>query len=326
MAAHRARAPGRATYRATFVALAAALALPANAGLLREGQAVRVIPLSIRDGDKPMVEASIGGRQGVLMFDNGTPDLLFLNRAALALPEGRYLASGLAASGQAVHVQAHPAPRISIAGQPLDLSGDVRSGDFGFTAPGLGTDFLGFIGTPMVADDAFLLDYRHRRLVVVPAGGDGGLAGGSPGAAGGVGGVAFMLLPGEQPTIAASVGTLPFVTDFDTGDSGTLYANAATRDRLRGQGLLEPDGDRWRLGGLAIDGVGFAPTLVRLVIAGSPQDVRKTGHIDQLRLGARFLSANPCLWNFPARTLTFLKPDAAFLDALATAAIDPPHS
>ena len=37
-----ARAPGGATYRAIFVALAAALALPANAGLLREGQAVRV--------------------------------------------------------------------------------------------------------------------------------------------------------------------------------------------------------------------------------------------------------------------------------------------
>ena len=321
-----ARAPGGATYRAIFVALAAALALPANAGLLREGQAVRVIPLSIRDGDKPMVEASIGGRQGVLMIDNGTPDLLFLNRAALALPEGRYLASGFAASGQAVHVQAHPAPRISIAGQPLDLSGDVRSGDFGFTAPGLGTDFLGFIGTPMVADDAFLLDYRHRRLLVLQAGEDGALAVASPGAPDVVVSVPFMLLPGEQPTIAASVGTLPFVTDFDTGDSGTLYASAATRDRLRGQGLLEPDGDRWRLGGLAIDGVGFAPTLVRLVIAGSPQDVRKTGHIDQLRLGARFLSANPCLWNFPARTLTFLKPDAAFLDALATAGIDPPRS
>ncbi|HOU64737.1 MAG TPA: hypothetical protein PK861_01720, partial [Thermomonas sp.] len=253
----------------------------ANPGLLREGQAARAIPLTIRDGDKPMVDASIGGRTGVLMFDNGTPDLLFLNRAALTLPAGRLLGSGFAASGQVIQVQAHAAPPIAIAGEPLALSGDVRSGDFGFTAPGLGEDFLGFIGTPMVADAAFVLDYRRRLLLVLQADKQGALAVTGPPAGDVVVSVPFMLLPGEQPTLAAAVGTLPILTDFDTGDSGTLYASTATRDILLAQRLLEADGDRWRLGGLAIGGTGFAPTLVRLVITGSPQDVRATGRIDQ---------------------------------------------
>ena len=312
--------------RAAHIALSLSLlwalapAWGANPGLLREGQAARAIPLTIRDGDKPMVDASIGGRTGVLMFDNGTPDLLFLNRAALTLPAGRLLGSGFAASGQVIQVQAHAAPPIAIAGEPLALSGDVRSGDFGFTAPGLGEDFLGFIGTPMVADAAFVLDYRRRLLLVLQADKQGALAVTGPPAGDVVVSVPFMLLPGEQPTLAAAVGTLPILTDFDTGDSGTLYASTATRDILLAQRLREADGDRWRLGGLAIGGTGFAPTLVRLVITGSPQDVRATGRIDQLRLGARFLAANPCLWNFPARTLTFLKPDAGFLATVAQAA------
>ena len=157
--------------RAAHIALSLSLlwalapAWGANPGLLREGQAARAIPLTIRDGDKPMVDASIGGRTGVLMFDNGTPDLLFLNRAALTLPAGRLLGSGFAASGQVIQVQAHAAPPIAIAGEPLALSGDVRSGDFGFTAPGLGEDFLGFIGTPMVADDAFAVDHKGHSVV-----------------------------------------------------------------------------------------------------------------------------------------------------------------
>ena len=303
-----------------FLAAALAIffvAMPACAGLLAEGQTIRVIPFGLRDADKPMIEATIAGKQGMLMFDNGTPDMLFLNRGALDLPGGRFVARGFAASGQPIEVQAHTAPRIDIHGQPLTMPGPVRSGDFAFTAPALGNDFLGFIGTKMVEGDAFVLDYARRILVVLKAGKDGSLPVASPKASDVAATVRFLIWPGEQPTIAASLGSLPIVTDFDTGDSGTLYVTAASQEMLRKQKILVPRGGRWRLHGLTVGGVVFNPTTVRVVEAGGSRDFRTAGPADQLRLGASFLAANPCLWNFPARTLTFLKPDAAFLSNLA---------
>jgi len=299
------------------VALAFVIALPAYAELLGEDQTIRSIPFSLRAADKPMIEATVDGKKGVMMFDNGTPEMLFLNRAALALPKGQVVGRGFAASGQPVEVQVHPAPRIEISGQPLTMPDRVHSGDFGFTAPGLGHDFLGFIGTKMIENDAFLLDYARRKWVVLKVGKDGSLPVASPRASDVMVSVRFMIWPGEQPTLAASLGALPIITDFDTGDSGTLYATAATREKLRKQHLLKPDGENWRLHGLNIGGVVFKPTTVHVVEAGGAQDVRKSGQADQLRLGARFLADNPCLWNFPAKTLTFLKPDAAFLIDLA---------
>jgi len=299
------------------VALAFIITLPANAGLLGKDQTIRSIPFSLRDADKPMIEVSVAGKPGVMMFDNGTPDMLFLNRAALDLPKGQVVGRGFAASGQPIEVQVHPAPRIEVSGQPLIVPDPIRSGDFGFSAPGLGNDFLGFIGTKMIEKDAFLLDYARRKLVVLKADKDGSLPVASPHTSDVTVSVRFMIWPGEQPTLAASLGALPIITDFDTGDGGTLYVTAATREKLVNQHLLVPDGEKWHLHGLNIGGVVFKPTTVRVVEAGGTQDFRKTGQADQLRLGASFLSANPCLWNFPAKTLTFLKPDAVFLNDLA---------
>ncbi len=300
--------------RSSFaVALVLATALPANAGLICEGQVIRSILFSLRDADKPMIEATVAGKKGVLMLDNGTPDFLFLNRATLSLPKGKFTGRGFAASGQPIEVQVHQTPPIQIAGQSLVMRDQVRSGDFGFTAPAFGDDFLGFIGTKMVENNAFLLDYARSNLVIFRVNKEGTLPIAPPQASDVVAAVHFLIWPDEQPTIAASLGTLPIVTDFDTGDSGTLYATPVLRKRLSEQNLLEPDGERWWLHGLAIGGVIFSPIKVRIVEAGGPQDFRKAGQADQLRLGASFLSTNPCLWNFPAKTLTFLKPEAAFL-------------
>lgn len=315
--ARRAAAAARARRHAVVAALALATAWPAGAGLLADGQRIRSIPFQLRDEDKPMVEATIAGTQGLLMVDNGTPDALFLNRAAVSLPAGRFVARGSAASGQAVEVQAHPTPSVRIAGQSPGLPGSVRSGDFAFTAPGLGADFLGFVGTGLLEQAAFVLDYARRRWVILRTDPGGALTVAAPQAADVVVALPFLIWPGALPTLAASVGPWPIVTDIDTGDGGTLYLTAPMRERLVAQGLLLPDGDRWRLQGLSLGGVRFDATPVQLVEAGGPQDFRSAGQPDQLRLGSRFLSAHPCLWNFPARTLTFLRPHAGFLAELA---------
>lgn len=313
----------RAVYGAASVGLAAALTLasvlPAAAGLLADGQTVRVLPFTVRDGDKPMLDATVAGKQGVVMLDNGTPDALFLNRAALPLPPGTLVGRGYAASGQAIEVRSHRAPSMKVQGQALALAAQVRSGDFGFTAPGLGSDFLGFVGTKMLTEDAFVLDYTHRQLVVLKVRKDGVLALKPPASEDVLLQIPFLIWPGGQPTFAGAVGAVPMVMDIDTGDSGTLYVTAQTREHLQDQKLLQAEGTEWRLSGVAIDSFKLAPTLVRVVDAGGPQDFRLEGHTDQLRLGAGFLTHYHCLWNFPAKTLTFLQPGASFLKQFVSA-------
>lgn len=310
--------------RALAVVLVLAATLPAAAGLLAEGQTVRVLPFTLRDGDKPMIDATVAGKKGVMLIDNGTPDALFINRAAVPLPQGQWVAKGFAASGQAVEVHSHPTPSIQIHGQPLALPARIRSGDFGFTAPGLGDDFLGFVGTKMLAEDAFVLDYARRQLVLLKVRQDGTLALAPNGAADVLVQTRFMRWPDRLPTFVGAIGVLPMLMDIDTGDGGTLYVTAATREQLKKERFLQAAGTAWQLSGLSIGGVKFEPTQLRLVEAGGPQDFRTEGRVDQLRLGAAFLARHTCLWNFPAKTLTFLQPGAPFLDQFAPARSTPP--
>ena len=296
-------------------------AAPAGAALLAQGQTVRSIPFELRDTDKPMVRAEVAGRAGVLMFDTGTPDLLMLNCAALRLGPGRFVARGAAASGQAVEVQAHAGPPVLIDGRALATPDTLRSGDFAFTVSGLGGDFLGFIGASMVKDLAFVLDYARRRWTVLRVAADGTLPVAGPAADEVRVSVPFLVVSGGLPTVAAAVSPWPVLTDFDTGDSGTLYLSPQLRAALLAQGLLKSaPGQGWLLHGLQLGGQAFDATPVRLVQAGGAEDFRSSGQADQLRLGARFLASNPCLWNMPAKTLTFLAPQARFLKDVVAAA------
>ncbi len=172
------------------------------------------------------------------MLDNGTPDAVFLNRDALKLSHGRFVARGSAASGQAIEVHAHRQPEVLIGHQSVPIAATVRNGNFGFTASGLGTDFLGFIGSKMLEHDAFVLDYAAGLLSVIRVERGHALAIAPPAPAEIRVTVPFFLWPGEPPTVAGSLGDLPLLIDFDTGDAGTLYLTPALRKRLEQQGRV----------------------------------------------------------------------------------------
>jgi hypothetical protein len=123
----------------------------------------------------------------------------------------------------------------------------------------------------------------------------------------------FALVPGEQPTSGAFVGSLPVVLDFDTGDSGTFYLRDETRARLEADGTLIAKDEAGTLSGVSFGGAVFDGLAVRLVQAGGSEDKRPWPGSDGLRLGAAFLSDYPSLWNFPAGTITVLRPEAGFL-------------
>lgn len=288
------------------------LAGPSHAQLIPEGQDWRIIPFTLRDG-KPMIAAQVNGSDGVMMLDNGTPEPVFLNRDALALPPGTEVGRGHAASGQPVVVQSHDAAQITLAGQPLPTL-PVISGDLGFTAPGLGADFLGFVGTPLLAPYAFTIDYRRQLVTLFRVNDSGALAMPAPPPVDVLATVRYAIWPGEQPTTAVLIGNLPFLMDIDTGDSGTLYLSPETQTRLIAEGFLRPTDTGYSLTALTIADARFGPVPVQLISAGGPQDFRASGPADMLRLGSGFLAEHPVLWNFPAGTLTLLRPQSRFLD------------
>lgn len=296
--------------RATLVLLATAPV--AHADLLPAGQDWREIPFVVVD-QKPLLAAKVGDMAGRMMFDTGTPEAVFLNRDAVSLPEGRFLGTGSAASGQAIEARLHDAPAVQIAGLPFATAPVLVSGNFEFVEVMFGADYLGFVGSPAVEGGAFTLDYGRQVLTILRSTATGALAVPPPEAADVVARLTFAMMPDEMPVAGAYIGSLPVVLEFDTGDSGTLYLRAETRARLAAERLLAVTGEAGILASVSFGGATFDGISVQLVEAGGPLDKRPWPGSDALRLGADFLSEHPSLWNFPAGTITFLRPDAAFL-------------
>ncbi len=297
-----------------LLAIAAAIASAScgQADLSATGQDWREITFDVVD-DKPMLAARVDETSGRMMFDTGTPETVFLNRDAVPLPDGQVVGNGFAASGQPIEVRLHQAPLIQVDGMAIATESAVVSGDFGFAEVMFGADFLGFIGLPAVQDGAFALDYRRGVLTLFRTDDHGALVVPPPAARDVVANLTFALIPGEQPTTGAFIGSLPVLLDFDTGDSGTLYLRPETRARLLADGTLTITTNLASLSGVTFGGASFDGLTVRLVEAGGPNDKRPWPGSDALRLGAAFLMDHPSLWNFPAGTITILHPDAGFL-------------
>lgn len=281
-------------------------ALPAFADLLPEGQDRREIPFTVVDG-KPVLEVTVGGQPGQLMLDNGTPEVVMLNRDAAQLAPGQEVTRGNAASGQPIIVMLHDAPELLIDGKTLALPAKVLSGDFGFVEAGFGEGFMGFLGSPAVEPHPFLVDYARKRLVILR---EGTFALAEEDIRGEV---VFSYWKGEQPTSAVQIGDHAMLVDFDTGDNGTLYLRPETQAALAKAGLLTGGPDLWDLTSIRLGDMEVGPITVTLVQAGGPMDFRRSGPADFLRLGARFLADTPTLWDFQQSRLIFLAPGAALL-------------
>lgn len=292
--------------------LVALLALPASAQILPEGQNWRELPFEVVAG-KPLLTVAVNGAKGRMMFDNGTPEVLFFNRDAAALGAGNFAAQGHAASGQKITVNLHDAPQVEIAGLPFAAPAKVSSGDFGFAELAFGSDFMGFIGAPMVEPWAILLDYNRTTLTILRTDPEGALTVAAPAPTDIVAEISFAMAPGEQPTMAGFIGQMPIAIDLDTGDDGTIWLRPETRTRLLAAGLLQANGDGVTLKTLSLGGAAFSDLPLRLVEAGGPADLRPYPGSDFLRLGGRFFAGYPTLWNFPAGSFAILRPDAAFL-------------
>lgn len=278
----------------------------ASAQLLPSGQDRRDIAIEVIDG-RAVVAVTVDGQDGLMMLDNGTPEAMMLNRDALDLPMGREVGRGNAASGQPVVVMQHDAPVVMVGGLPFAVPDHVTSGNFAFVEEGFGPEFMGFIGSPALAEAPFLLDFPRKRLILLRA------APQDLAPADVRGRIVFSIWEDSLPTSVVEVGQTAMLLEFDTGDNGTIYLQDASRATLIAAGSLTGGSDTMVLSGLRVGGMDFEPTPVRVVQAGGPEDFRNSGASDSLRLGAAFLAQNPVLWNFASTELVFLSPTATVL-------------
>jgi hypothetical protein len=133
----------------------------ASADLIPEGAVSARVPFDLVEG-RPLIAVEVDGTRGRMLLDNGTPEKMFFNRDALPLAVGAELGRGRAASGQQIVVRRADAPRVSIGGRSIGLPAQVSTGNFGFMHAAFGDDYLGFIGTPFLQKDAFVLDFGGR--------------------------------------------------------------------------------------------------------------------------------------------------------------------
>lgn len=276
------------------------------ADLLGPDREIREIPFMVIDA-KPMIAARVGEKQGLMMFDTGTPDAIFLNRDSVKLDDGTFLTKGRAASGQTIEVFQHLPPPILLAGEEINPEPVIRSGNFNFTAELFGNDFLGFIGQPAVEKSAFVLDYNRQVLTILATAPNGSPVATAPYMNDILVRIDFVINTSGLPMSSGRIGTHAVTVDFDTGDSGSLYLSEKTLAQLATDGLLSVNDDRGVITEFELYGALFPDLSVRLVRAGSSKDTRVAEKSDHLRLGARFFTDHLTLWNYPSGTIDILR-------------------
>jgi hypothetical protein len=287
----------RAALAAVLLALAA---LPGAAqSLLAPDEAAREIAIEF-SGGRVFLPAVVASSPGVMMFDTGTADAIFLNRDAVALPEGQVLGRGLTASGQWIEVRGHPAPPIVLAGRAAGLQ-TVRSGNFGFVQDQLRPDFLGFAGAGLLEGVAFQPDLdagvlRLWRSDALPKALRSAHVWQPMGR-----------VPGGLPRLEGRIGGAAIAVELDSGDGGTLYLTEARAAALRAAGRLIEGAEGAVLRDFTVAGQPLTGFALRLVMAGGPEDHRETdtdmGAGDAVRLGAGFIAACGGVWDFGANRL-----------------------
>lgn len=171
---------------------------------------------------------------------------------------------------------------------------------------GITSDFLGWVGYLSWSPYAMKLNYQPAEATFYRTGPDAFLAGEK----------LVTTLPYETrklpniPIVKASLGGVNFVVDFDTGQWGNIYVDAATRDQWIKDGRLVADGDgTYDVKGLRL-GKNFTVDVPRLTLstaafpAAEPTGLTETV---QISLGYALLSQFVTVWDFSHKTLYFLK-------------------
>jgi hypothetical protein len=267
----------------------------------------------------PLVAVKINGVPGKLMFDTGSEEALSLNDKAVPLQGGRVIGEGVMGSGQKFEIKSYPVvSSVVLDGSIMNLYQNlhnVKGQDLSFMTEGVGDDFLGILGHHFYDGYLFKLDYCGNRVTFYRQTEERMAA------------QDFLkdetiiaVLPFEirklpnHPMVPLTIGEVPFLGSFDTGQLGGIYLDKATRAKFTKQRLLTP-----KVGGdepmFDLSGIAFMPAFTASVsgtrVFDSPLPTATALGITErnvISFGYSFLRRYKTVWDFGECKIYFLKP------------------
>lgn len=254
----------------------------------------------------PFIEGRVGSTQGKFMLDTGAQHAMALNHHRIPLSGGAVAGTGSFGSGQIYTIMMRPdVSDVNVADLHLDHVTHVQSQD-ATQLEHIVPDFLGWFGYQAWADYAMKLDYRVPEVVFHKGGPDRLTAAEEV-----VAKVPYRTrLRPNIPIVMGSLGATDVLIDFDTGQRGAIFVDPPTRDRWIAEGRLIPRGeDTYDVKGLRIShDLTVDVTGLPLMVTPFPA-AKATGITERISisLGYALLDQFVTVWDFPHKTLYFLK-------------------
>lgn len=257
----------------------------------------------------PFIDSEVNGVRGKLMFDTGARSALSLNNRRIPLSGGTDAGTGFFGSGQTFTILLH------------ERVGPIRVGDLTFESAmqvesqaaelleKITPDFLGWIGYEFFDGYAIKLDYDALTVTFYKDGPD----------------VVERYLEGEtilavipfetrrlpnNPITSATLGSTALELVFDTGQSGALFAEQDSLDRLSADGRMAPaEGEQVRLSGLVI-GENALTTDLTVGVLDQPFPPAEAMGVHSpvvVSLGYAILSRYKTVWDYSAKRMYLLE-------------------
>jgi hypothetical protein len=259
----------------------------------------------------PFVEAEISGVKGKLLLDTGALEALALNHNPLKLPEGRVIGQGRFGSGQTYEMVLRPSvDNVRLpGGLTYDRVTTFRSQDAA-QLERITPDFLGWLGYTFWDGYAVKFDYRASKATFYRGGPKAFLKGE----------VLVAAIPFEtrklpnDPVLTATIGDLTFETVLDTGQYGSIFADATSHERLKAAGAINPHGSDQDAVDVRAVRFSKGPALRLSAIASLPIEAAApfanaigVAPPRIMTLGYAFLKQYKTVWDYPNKTLYLLK-------------------
>lgn len=257
----------------------------------------------------PFIEGEVAGVKGKLMLDTGAEQALAINDHRVLLSGGAVIGKGLFGSGQTFEVMLRPAIKNVHIGSLSYASATQVASQNAQLLEAITPDFLGWIGYWFWDGYALKLDYQQSQATFYKDGPGDYLKGEK----------IIAELPFEvrklpnQPIMHVKIGSVDFAAAFDTGQYGTVYADAETLHRLTREGYLTPshaDMEKFDVSGLRFDS-GAKAAIPAMDVSSSPfaaaQPIGLT-ETNIITIGYGFFRQYKTVWDFKGRRIYLLKP------------------
>ncbi len=188
-----------------------------------------VVPMKLR-GNFPVVTATIDGTDVPLQFDSGSPATVSLTQAVIsrihAIPTGE-ISRGVDAKGNVIEFPRFKIHRIQIGAAVFDdVVGELDVHDASYQATQVGQQ--GFLGTALLKGYKVVLDYRQRRMILIPPGFATDRSGGCTGSV-----VAFAPQWHGEPATEVDIDLGRLVVWWDTGSPTSVLSTRFVREAHR---------------------------------------------------------------------------------------------